>query len=52
MECNWSINAFTMLMCASKSSPSCILMAKNLFRKNNLFSMVLTSCTPQSVSQG
>ncbi len=47
----WSASAFTMLMCASKSSPSCILMVKNLIKKNNLFPIVLASCTPQSVSQ-
>jgi hypothetical protein len=47
---NWSASAFTMLMCASKSSPSCILMVKNLFRRNNSFSIILASWTPQSVS--
>jgi hypothetical protein len=51
MECNWSASAFTMLMCASKFSPSYILMLKNLLRRNNLFSTVLASWTSQSVSQ-
>jgi len=51
MEHNWSTNTFTMLMCINKSSPSCILMVKNLFWINNLFPIILVSCTPQSVSQ-
>ncbi len=51
MERNWFARAFTMLMCASKFSPSYILMVKNLLWRNNLFPMVLASCTPQSVSQ-
>ncbi len=51
MEHNWSVRAFAMLMCASKSSPSYILIMKNLLRRNNLFLIVLASCTSQNVSQ-
>jgi hypothetical protein len=40
MEHNWFARAFTMLLCASKSSPSCILMVKNLLQRNNLFPIV------------
>jgi hypothetical protein len=39
MEHNWSISAFTMLMCASKSSPSYTLMLRNFLWRNNLFPM-------------
>ncbi len=50
MERNWFARAFTMLMCISMSFLFCILMVKNLLRKNNLLPIVLVSCTSQRAS--